>query len=118
MRSGNNTCFQDKIVTQLPNEKVYEEDDPDEPNNKRPRLEVENDPAEEAEKDRRKQQNQEMFYYRDLLGEHCKKKHLYFMLKHNNQGVNSSQVAWKWFLKLFWWEVRYIRILKYSRRKL
>ena len=91
---GSIVLLQDKIATHLPNveEKVGEEES-DEPDSKRPKLEFEDDPAEEAEKEKRKQQNKEMFYYRDLLGEHCKMKDLYFMLKHNNQDVPKGEVS-------------------------
>jgi len=82
---------QEKIVSLLPDvEEKVGDDGSDEPDPKRAKFEAE-DPVEEALKERRKEQNKEMFYYRDLLGEHCKRKDLYFMMEHNNQEVPSPR---------------------------
>ena len=56
-------------------------------------MEVKEDPAEKAQKEEMKKQNKKMFYYRDLLKKHCKKKELYSLLEHNKQEVPEGEVS-------------------------
>ena len=86
-------CFQDMIIGQLPDvERKGEEKD-----SKRARLEVEEDPTENTQKEERKKQNKKMFHFRDLLRKNCKRKDLYSLLDHNKQdvsdGVNKGVVS-------------------------
>lgn len=83
----------DMIIGQLPDvERKGEEKD-----SKRARLEVEEDPTENTQKEERKKQNKKMFHFRDLLRKNCKRKDLYSLLDHNKQdvsdGVNKGVVS-------------------------
>ena len=40
-----------------------------------------------------KKQNKKIFYYRDLLEKHLKKKELELLLDHNNQEIPPGQVS-------------------------
>ena len=63
----------------------------DEPDSKKMKLEVKEDPAEAALKEKMKKQNKQMFYYRDLLKKHLKKQDLYNLLEHNKQEIPTGE---------------------------
>jgi len=83
---------QDKVTSQLPKVKRKVEDvGTDEPDSKKAKMEVKEDPAEKAEKEEMKKQNKKMFYYRDLLKKHLKKAELYSLLEHNKQEIPTGE---------------------------
>lgn len=86
MNGLNTLSKEDKelLKTELPKMKrKIEEVSADEPDSKK----IKADPADEKEKEEMKKQNKKMFYYRDLLKKHCKKKEMEGLLEHNNQEV-------------------------------
>ena len=64
----------------------------DEPDSKKAKLDVKEDPEASAQKEEMKKQNKKMFYYRDLLKKHCKKQELYSLLEHNKQEIPVGEV--------------------------
>ena len=86
--------FQDKVTKHLPKVKRKVEDvGTDQPDSKKAKLEVKEDPAEKAEKEEMKKQNKKMFYYRDLLKKHLKKTELQSLLEHNKQEIPTGEVG-------------------------
>jgi poly [ADP-ribose] polymerase len=76
------------VKAELPKlKRKVEETAADEPDAKK----MKTDPAEEREKEEMKKQNKKMFYYRDLLKKHCKKKELEALLEHNQQEVPAGE---------------------------
>jgi len=83
---------QDKITSKLPKVKRKVEDvGTDEPDSKKVKLEIKEDPAVKAEKEEMKKQNKKMFYYRDLLKKHLKKAELQSLLEHNKQEIPTGE---------------------------
>ena len=82
------------MTSKLPKVKrKMEENGTDEPDSKKAKLEVKEDPAEKAQKEEMKKQNKKMFYYRDLLKKHCKKAEMYSLLEHNKQEIPQGEVS-------------------------
>ena len=80
------------LVKKLPKVKRKSEaNGKDEPDSKKMKLEIKEDPAEAAKKEEMKKQNKKMFYYRDLLGKHLKKQDLYNLLEHNKQEIPTGE---------------------------
>ncbi len=48
--------------------------------------------SQDPEKEEMKKQNKKIFYYRDLLEKHLKKKELEALLEHNDQEIPVGQV--------------------------
>jgi len=83
---------QDMLLKKLPKVKrKLESNGKDEPDSKKVKLEVKDDPAEAALKSKMKKQNTKMFYYRDLLKKHLKKQDLYNLLEHNKQDIPTGE---------------------------
>jgi len=74
---------QDMLRKELPKMKRKVEASKDEPDAKKIKV----DPAEEKQKEEMKKQNKRMFYYRDLMKKHMKKKELEALLEHNKQEI-------------------------------
>jgi len=74
---------QDMLRKELPKMKRKVEASKDEPDAKKIKV----DPAEEKQKEEMKKQNKRMFYYRDLMKKHMKKKELEALLGHNKQEI-------------------------------
>ena len=83
---------QDLVAEKLPKVKrKLETAGKDEPDSKKAKLEVKEDPAETARKEEMKKQNKKMFYYRDLLSKNLKKQELYNLLEHNKQEIPTGE---------------------------